>query len=749
MTTQRKKDRGADVLPKKYLFQTRFALTRVFATLLILAFSRAVLAQGIASPYSAVSGETLGEEFGEESERYFGPSDFVLDAQGEYFYISGYDSSSLLRERVDGSAPGERIALDFKPRKLAFLPGETKLAVVGGDADGRLAIVEIAKKTDEGREILPLKVERVVDAGHSPYDVATRSTPDGDFIYLANRFAGKLQELDASTLETTRTWDAGREPFAIAITPKQDKLVLANLLTDMPANQNFTHANARILDLDDGEMTVVELYNEHNLLHDVAITADGRYAFITAVQCDYTSITSQVAGGWISENCVLCIDIEEKKLVEIFFLDDSELGSGNPWGVVCSDDGERLIVAIAGTDELIYLPLKRLLEKINDRPEWARPGYGAYSYASFANGDVQLPFRLRVKFGFKGLRQIATRGDDVYALAYFDDAICRSKLSLAPPYSYFPDSYVRQEKPPATLEAAEKEGVADKEPDGAPIVVKNPLADVEDERSAALFAETDQNSDRAAPLRFVPLVPSEPMRGVKFERAFARLAPKPVLTMRRRGEILFHDATACYEHWLSCVTCHPDARSDGFNWDLLNDGTGNLKNTKSMLLTHETPPCMITGIRADGETAVRAGFVHILFTSYEEENACCVDEYLKALKPVPSPRLVDGGLSESAKRGKKIFDSEEIGCSTCHLESNYFTDLRLHRTGSQDPNDFFDKFDTPTLVEVWRTAPYLNTGAYTTIRAMLEEGKHGVRDGQFDKLSKQEQDDLIEYVLSL
>ena len=726
-----------------------FAFVGVFAAFLTSVAASGAFAQGVNSPYSAMSGPTLDEGVGEESEHYFGPSDFALDEQGEYFYVAGGDAKALLRSRVDGSAPSELLALDFKPTKLALLPGETKLAIVGGDDQGRLALVEIAEKTENGREIVPLKIEKVVKAGHSPSDVAVRSTDKGDFIYITNCFAGLVKEFDAQTLEETRRWEAGREPYALAITPKQDKLVVANRLTDMPANQNFTHANVRVIDLERDELSIIELYNSHNLLHDVAITSDGLYAFISAVQCSYTSITSQVSGGWISENCVLCVDIEEKKLVEIFFLDDAELGSGNPWGVACSDDGERLIVSIAGTDELIYLPLKRLIEKINDRPEWARPGYGAYSYSSFADGEVQLPFRLRVKFGFKGLRQLVTRGDDVYVLSYFDDAICRATINLTPPFSYFPESYVRQEKPPVTLEAANEAGVADMEADGKPIVVNEPLASSEENASAALFAETRDDPNHTAPLRFIPLVPSEPMRGVRFDRAFARLAPKPVLTMRRRGEVLFHDATACFEHWLSCVTCHPDARADGFNWDLLNDGTGNLKNTKSMLLAHETPPCMITGIRADGETAVRAGFVHILFMPYKEENACCVDEYLKALRPMPSPYLVDGELSESAKRGKKLFDSDEVGCSSCHIESNYFTDLRLHRVGSQDPNDFFDKFDTPTLIEVWRTAPYLNTGAYTTIRDLLEQGKHGVREGQFEKLSKEEQDDLIEYVLSL
>ena len=36
--------------------------------------------------------------------------------------------------------------------------------------------------------------------------------------------------------------------------------------------------------------------------------------------------------------------------------------------------------------------------------------------------------------------------------------------------------------------------------------------------------------------------------------------PPPQLTPERRGELLFHDATICYQHWQSCASCHPDGR---------------------------------------------------------------------------------------------------------------------------------------------------------------------------------------------
>ncbi len=82
-------------------------------------------------------------------------------------------------------------------------------------------------------------------------------------------------------------------------------------------------------------------------------------------------------------------------------------------------------------------------------------------------------------------------------------------------------------------------------------------------------------------------------------------------TDERLGEMYFHDASLCFQSWQSCVSCHPDARVDGLNWDLLNDGVGNPKNAKSLLLSHKTPPVMSLGVRSHAKLAVRAGFKHI------------------------------------------------------------------------------------------------------------------------------------------
>lgn len=218
------------------------------------------------------------------------------------------------------------------------------------------------------------------------------------------------------------------------------------------------------------------------------------------------------------------------------------------------------------------------------------------------------------------------------------------------------------------------------------------------------------------------------------------LNPKRTETLENKGERIFNDAAKCFQNWQSCNGCHPDARTDGMNWDLMNDGVGNSKNCKSMLFSHMTPPNMISGIREHAERAVRAGFNFIQFFEIDEEDAACVDAYLKGLKPVPSPYLVDGKLSPLAQKGQEVF--ERLKCGECH-SGVYYTDMKMHRIG--EDIEFEKGWDTPTLRESWRTAPYLFDGRAATMQEVFSVHKHGIEK----KVSEKDIKALTEYVNSL
>ena len=228
------------------------------------------------------------------------------------------------------------------------------------------------------------------------------------------------------------------------------------------------------------------------------------------------------------------------------------------------------------------------------------------------------------------------------------------------------------------------------------------------------------------------------------------LGPTPQMSTARLGEFYFNDASICFQGWQACSSCHShDARVDGLNWDNLNDGIGNPKNAKSLLQCFETPPEMWLAVREDAHVAVRAGIRNSLFTVQPPEVADAMDEYLKSLRPLPSPRLVNGKLSSSAQRGKRVFNDRTVACAECHSGA-LFTDQKSHDVGSVGKFDQpKDQFDTPSLIEGWRSGPYLHDGSAATMRDVIKllqrDGKHGITS----QLTPRQLDDLIEYVLSL
>ena len=69
--------------------------------------------------------------------------------------------------------------------------------------------------------------------------------------------------------------------------------------------------------------------------------------------------------------------------------------------------------------------------------------------------------------------------------------------------------------------------------------------------------------------------------------------------------------------------------------------------------------------------------------------------------------------------------------------------------GVTSPNEPDARYDTPSLIEAYRTAPYFHDGRAATMRDALTrhdgEGLHG----NLSELTASEIDDLIAYVLSL
>jgi len=620
--------------------------------------------------------------------KYLGPCALGASKDSKTLYIANAGAKQIVFLDLRSGQITHSIDLSSEPTGLALSPDKTELYVTCAGAPSTILIMDAASG----------KVDAKIPAGHTACGPAV--APDGKRLYVCNRFDNNVSVIDLGTGKELTRLPAVREPLAAALAPDGGLLLVINHLPADRADAPDVAAAVTIIDTRTSRTATIRLPNGAFGLRGVCLSPGGKYACVTHLIARYELPAIQVDYGWMNANALSVIDTRKEKLVGTVLLDDKNLGAANPWGVACTADGKWICVSHAGTGELSVIDAPALLKKLAAMPE--RPAASEVGEVLYDDRNELLDYFRRLRAALRGKE---ADGRELYTLG--------SAAGVSNDLTFL-----------AGLRRRIK--LKGKGPRGLAVVGSKAYV-------AEYFSDT------------LGVVELEPKSGK--EVYSLALGPKPQLTIRRRGEMLFNDGELCFQHWQSCASCHPDARMDGLNWDLTNDGMGNLKNTKSLLLAHKTLPAMSSGVRASAEVAVRAGIRHILFTKRSEEDAVAIDTYLKSLQPVPSPYLLDGRLSPAARRGKKLFFSKQVGCSKCHPRWLY-TDKRMYNVGSKSPCDRRWKFDTPALIEVWRTAPYLHDGRYTTVKELITKGKHGKKYSSLE-LTEQEINDLVEFVLSL
>jgi cytochrome c peroxidase len=213
-----------------------------------------------------------------------------------------------------------------------------------------------------------------------------------------------------------------------------------------------------------------------------------------------------------------------------------------------------------------------------------------------------------------------------------------------------------------------------------------------------------------------------------------------------KGKQLFYDARdprLARDAYMSCASCHNDGGHDGRTWDLTGQGEG-LRNTISLrgragaqgrlhwsgnfdeVQDFEGQIRSLaqgTGLMTDAQfnTGTRAQPLGDRKSGVSAD-LDALAAYVSSLTTFDaSPwRTSAGQLTTAASAGRSVFAAH---CVSCH-GGNDFTDSAagvLRNVGTLKPssgkrlNATLTGLDTPTLRDVWATAPYLHDGSAATV----------------------------------
>ena len=239
-----------------------------------------------------------------------------------------------------------------------------------------------------------------------------------------------------------------------------------------------------------------------------------------------------------------------------------------------------------------------------------------------------------------------------------------------------------------------------------------------------------------------------------------RFAHDPTPPLIARGRYLFGtavDKRLTKDRWISCAVCHPDgAGQDGRQWDL---GEGRL-DTHSLRGCMACPPLHYTAhldeIQDTGRFTrhVMAGQWFVpqqRMNGYLARSNAGLSRDLDALaayiesllpkRPPPPP----AELAAVVQRGKAVFEGNATGCTTCH-PAPWYTDsgrrdadghYRRHDVGTGKPGEAeaLRTLDTPSLLGLRQSEPYLHDGRARTLEEVFTRHNPQDRHGKTSHLT--------------
>ena len=573
---------------------------------------------------------------------------------------------------------------------------------VACEASDSLIVVD----TDQRRVIAEVTV------GNLPHGVAL--APDGLRVYVSNRGSDTVSVIDAGSLEVVDTIDVGDEPHGLVVDAEGRRLYVANA---------GSH-DISVVDLGAGR-------EEKRLAAgrgawDVRLSADAASVLVTNNLSHFVPFRESL----ISE--VTVVDAGSAQVANRVVIPDANLVQG----VDVAPDGSFALVTLIRTKNLI--PMTRVIQG------WVMTnGVGVL----WQDGRVDQLLLDEPDNYFADPTDVAITPDGRYAyvtgggvdeIAVIDIEKMRSVLAGAtdwerehvlPNHLGVPTEFVLTRIPVG----ANPRGIA-VSPDGRSVYVAEALDD------------TVSMIDVATQTRV----------------AVIDLGGPSVITLGRRGERIFHSAEVTYGRQFSCHSCHPDGGVDGITYDIEPDGIGlNPIDNRSLRGVLDTAPFKWTGKNPTlgRQCGPRLAVFFTRIDPFTPEQVKALERYICTIPRNPNRhRALGEPLTPAQRGGRELFERsvtnsggpipEANRCITCHPPP-YYTNREKAFVGEGSWLDTHAIFDIPHLTNIYETAPYLHDGRADTLEEIWTRFNPNDEHGVTNDMTKDQLNDLIEYLKTL
>jgi YVTN family beta-propeller protein len=536
-------------------------------------------------------------------------------------------------------------------------------------------------------------------------------SPDGKRLFVTNSWDDTLSVIDTTTLAVTATWPVSAEPSSVVEDREGKRLFVANRISN----------DVAVLDAETGA-------EEKRLLAGrgasyLAMSPDGKKIYATHVYPNASPYRTAPESEITVIDAARAVVVERMPLHAIAGVFHAAFSADGRLGVVAEYHPKNLVTlahlehggAFEDTLTVFGADVGRVVEVPLDELE---------RYASQPFGVAIAPDKSRI-YVTSGGSEMVTVIDTARLLKYIHAGLHMSGAAFAQDLSASSNYVVTR-----IAVGLNPRGLT-LTPDGRRLFVANRLDDT--------ISVIDTRTNRVTTT-------------IKLD------GPREISALRH-GEQTFYTARYSFQGQIGCANCHIDSTFDGLTWNLEPDGFGrNIVDNKLLEGVKGTEPYKWTGTNPNIPTECGPRTEKYFWRSenYDDLTLTDLTVYVRSNEPRPNRlRLPGYELTAPQERGKAIFErsadkfknpiAETNRCVYCHSGPKG-TNQKLFNVGTHKALDNAGLLKSPPLTNIALTAPYLHDGSARTMEEIWTVYNPEDKHGRTNDLTKDELNDLIEYL---
>jgi len=288
--------------------------------------------------------------------KYLSPINLTVSADGKRLYVIAQESDALLIANTETNKVLSKISVGNHPHSV-ILSKDGQKAYVSNQWSDNVSVIDLSA----GRVTDTLKT------GNGPAGLSLSS--DGKAIYVVNSFSSDISVIDLNSKEEINRITAGNNPTGAKLSPDGKSLFVTSRRVISASYGEPLVSELTVINDSSRRISEYKKIESAYMMENLAFTPDGDLGFVTLIRPKNYVPSIQVEQGWMMTHGFGVFEPGKEGKVAELLIDEPNSFYSDPFDIAITPDGKKAFISSAGADYISVIDIDSVRKLFGASPE--------------------------------------------------------------------------------------------------------------------------------------------------------------------------------------------------------------------------------------------------------------------------------------------------------------------------------------------------------------------------------------------